>query len=410
MTLYEYETEVPGAVAGPSPGPLSRREEARRDRLITARIEREAAEARARMRIEADREWEASRTRARQARADRRQRARQARAERLAGRAAWLREHTIDLLFVPVIAVPAALAWTAMAAYGASVYGPPGVALPALSEGAMWAFAGATTITRRRHPHRPVWHLRAGTVIFAAYGAVLNFLHGMSTAGGPHGPVVGVSMALVSVAGVTAHQLVTAGPRRTRAERDAARLGRAAARRELAARRAAVRHALIDLDENGTATLLYQPGTARLGRRRGRTRLVRARAPDDELRADPSPNDDPHSADPDGEVPDPPAPVHRAAVVAEIAEDFRGAIEGNDRWRPDYPALMERTGYGRRWCEKVVQDAKLLVLGGSADAGNDTRTLPARPDTRADPAASRAGRAPHDPGERADELAPADPS
>jgi hypothetical protein len=138
--MYEYETEVPGAIVEPSPGPLSRREEARRDRLLQARIEREAAEARARMRMEADREWEASRARAWRAREDRRERARQMRA----GRAAWLREHTIDLLFVPVIAVPAALAWTAMAAYGASVYGPPGRA----ATGGTWRCAPRPTLKR----------------------------------------------------------------------------------------------------------------------------------------------------------------------------------------------------------------------------------------------------------------------
>jgi hypothetical protein len=79
----------------------------------------------------------------------------------------------------------------------------------------MWAFAAATTITRHRHPERPVWHLRLGTVVFAGFGAALNFAHGLAA----YGPVAGVVMALVSVAGVTAHQLVTAGPRRPRADR-----------------------------------------------------------------------------------------------------------------------------------------------------------------------------------------------
>jgi hypothetical protein len=266
---------VPGAVVSPSPGPLSRREEARRDRLVTAQIEREGAEARARMRLEQDRAWEEERRRARTDKAARRAMARRDRAERRAGLARWVREHTTDLLFVPVIIVPAALAWSSMAAYGASVYGPAGLALPAFSEGAMWAFAAATTIRLRRHPGRPVWHLRAGTVIFAAYGAALNFLHGMSAATGPHGPAVGVSMALVSVAGVTAHQLVTAGPRRSRAERDQARIARTAARRERAARRAAVRGAVADLDDDGHVRLIYEPGLVALTRRYGRTHLTR---------------------------------------------------------------------------------------------------------------------------------------
>ena len=62
-----------------------------------------------------------------------------------------------------MIVVPGVLAWTAMAAYGTQVWGAAGVILPIFSEGAMWAFAGATTITRHRHPDRPLWPLRFGT-------------------------------------------------------------------------------------------------------------------------------------------------------------------------------------------------------------------------------------------------------
>jgi hypothetical protein len=262
-----YETEVPGAVVQPSP---SWREETRRDRLVRAQIDRDRESARIQARI-AERE---AATRSRQAAADARQAARaQARADRAARRAAqaaWAAGHVTDLLFVPVIAVPAVLAWTAMAAYGASLYGPAGRALPAFSEGAMWAFAAAVTITCHRHPGRPVWHLRLGAVVFAGFGAALNCAHGLTA----YGPVAGVVMALVSVAGVTAHQLVTAGPRRDRADRDAARTARAIGRRERAARRAAVRRALVDLDADGTARLVFEPGAATLERHLGRIRLA----------------------------------------------------------------------------------------------------------------------------------------
>ena len=182
---------------------------------------------------------------------------------------AWVREHVLDLLFVPVIVVPAVLAWTAMAAYGDQLYGPPGLVLPAFSEGAMWAFAIATTWTIRRYPDRPAWHLRTGTWMFAAIAASLNFSHGLNLS-----PRAGVVMALVSVAGVLAHQFITAGPRRSRAERGQARIDRAVARRELAVRRAAVRDADAVLDEDGRAHLIYQPGTVALTRRHGRTRLL----------------------------------------------------------------------------------------------------------------------------------------
>jgi hypothetical protein len=145
-----------------------------------------------------------------------------------------------------------------MAAYGHAIYGPPGWVMPALSEGAMWAFAAANTLTRRREPGRPAWHLQAGVWVFAAMAAALNFAHGLASAG--HQLTTAVVMALVSVAGVVAHQLVTAGPRRSRADRDAARLTRAAARRAVAVRAAAVRHAVAELDEHGAARLVYRPG------------------------------------------------------------------------------------------------------------------------------------------------------
>src|SRR3974377_1237326 len=121
MTVSGYEAEVPGAVVEPSPGPLSRREEARRDRLLTAPSEAGGGGGGARAR------------RARGAVAP------GVRAERRAALARWVREHTTDLLFVPVIGVPGALAWTAMAAYGAGVYRPARLALPAFPGARVWA-------------------------------------------------------------------------------------------------------------------------------------------------------------------------------------------------------------------------------------------------------------------------------
>lgn len=298
-----YQTTMRGTVTEPPPqGPRSWREEARQDRLVRAQIERDRETARAESQI-AGRDAAA---RVRQAAADGRRDARaQARADRAGRRAALAAAatgHVTDLLFVPVIAVPAVLAWTAMAAYGASLYGPAGRALPAFSEGAMWAFAAAVTITCHRHPGRPVWHLRLGTIVFAGFGAALNFAHGLAD----YGPVAGVVMALVSVAGVTAHQLVTAGPRRDRADREAARIARAVARRERSARRAAVRRAPVDLDADGTARLVFEPGAVTPGRRFGRVRLPavpgrakgHASAPD----AVPVPQPGP------GPAPDPPSP------------------------------------------------------------------------------------------------------
>jgi hypothetical protein len=238
------------------------REEARQDRLTRAQIDREREAARTRDRIAERRAAAAARREDRAARTAERQQARAARAARRAEAGAWVRGHVTDLLFVPVIVVPGVLAWTAMAAFGRQVYGPPGLALPAFSEGAMWAFAAAVTITRRRHADKPVWHLRLGTWVFAAAAAAMNFAHGMTAGPGLHGPAVGAVMAMVSVAGVTAHQLVTAGPRRSRAERDEARIDRSIARREMAARRAALRQAVAQLDDSGHIRLRYAPKPA----------------------------------------------------------------------------------------------------------------------------------------------------
>jgi hypothetical protein len=231
-------------------------EERRLDRAERARLDRERDDATAARRI-ADREAaQRLRQTAEAARAAKRGERAEARGARLAALTAWTAGHVTELLFVPVIAVPALLAWTAMASYGAHLYGTPGRALPAFSEGAMWAFAAAVTITRHRHPARPVWHLRAGTVVFAAFGAALNFAHGLTLGG----PVTGAVMALVSVAGVTAHQLTTAGPRRPRrtlAERDAGKLARQIRKREMQARTEAVKAATVHLGADGTARLEF---------------------------------------------------------------------------------------------------------------------------------------------------------
>lgn len=47
----------------------------------------------------------------------------------------------------------------------------------------------------------------------------------------------------------------------------------------------------------------------------------------------------------------------RTQVVAELVEQMRT----DPAWRPDYAALMARTGYGRSWLEKRVADARQLV-------------------------------------------------
>lgn len=204
-----------------------------------------------------------------------------ARARRAAARArvtGWIRAHVMDLMFVPVIVVPAVLAWTAMAVYGEKIFGPAGVLLPLFSEGAMWVFAFAVPIAARAG--RSTAWLQVGTWVFAAVAAVLNFVHGVEQPGGSVGH--GVVMALVSIGGVVVHQLVHAAPmraRRTAAERAARRIERDAQRRLHRVRRAAVRQAVAELAADGTATLVHRPGLVTLRRRFGRVRLVPAVVP-----------------------------------------------------------------------------------------------------------------------------------
>jgi len=74
----------------------------------------------------------------------------------------------------------------------------------------------------------------------------------------------------------------------------------------------------------------------------------------------------------------------RAGIVAELADQIRDAIEAGDRWQPDYPALMERTGFRRSWCEKAVRDARTAAFRTAVPAPAPT----ASPDS-SNPAASR---------------------
>ncbi len=71
----------------------------------------------------------------------------------------------------------------------------------------------------------------------------------------------------------------------------------------------------------------------------------------------------------------------RAGIVAELADQIRDAIEAGDRWRPDYPALMERTGFRRSWCEKAVRDARTAAfrtaVRAAAHTGSPDRSTPA---------------------------------
>jgi hypothetical protein len=73
----------------------------------------------------------------------------------------------------------------------------------------------------------------------------------------------------------------------------------------------------------------------------------------------------------------------RAGIVAELADQIRDAIEAGDRWQPDYPALMERTGFRRSWCEKAVRDARTAAFRTAVPA-SAVRTAAPDPGPRTD--------------------------
>ncbi len=58
-------------------------------------------------------------------------------------------------------------------------------------------------------------------------------------------------------------------------------------------------------------------------------------------------------------------PARRDVVVAELAAEILAAAAAGDTWRPDYPALMARTGRRRSWAEKAVRDARRTALGAA---------------------------------------------
>ena len=84
--------------------------------------------------------------------------------------------------------------------------------------------------------------------------------------------------------------------------------------------------------------------------------------------ASPNPDEDGHTEPDAGRAEDRtgngsgPHEVDRAAIVAELADQIRDAIEAGERWQPDYPALIGRTGFRRSWCEKVVRDARTAAF------------------------------------------------
>ncbi|MDQ0378588.1 hypothetical protein [Amycolatopsis thermophila] len=255
---------------------MSWQEERRANKRAEAMIRREDAAAAAQVRI-AERQAAAQIQRAdEQARREAKAQAVAARRARRAavwrGLRCWLGAHVVELLIYPIALLSFALAAPSMAAYGRAVYGSAlGALLPGITELGMWAFAIAVVIERRRRPDHSVWGLVAGVLVFGAVAFGINFTHGLTSAW-DHGVVMGTA----SIAGVVAHQLTLATAPKSGQQRREARIERAAARKIARVRRAAVKNAVAEIDEAGSARLVYAPGRYVVA---GRDRLESAIVP-----------------------------------------------------------------------------------------------------------------------------------
>lgn len=234
-----------------------------------ARAETAAIQERARLealRVELELKDKRDREKRREQERDRATR-RARRTARLKALRTWASEHMGDLFIYPLAIASAWLAIPAMARFGEEVYSDAsGKALPIITELGMWAFAFAVQITRLRTPDRPVWALQVGVWTFAAIGASLNFLDGVTRE--PSDVGHGIVMAVVSVAGVVAHQLVSASPRRSRAERDHLKVARHAAKKITAARKAVIDHSITKVDQTGDVVLVFSAGNYNLTKRK----------------------------------------------------------------------------------------------------------------------------------------------
>lgn len=199
-------------------------------------------------------------------REQRREKRRKLRAEAVT----WLAENRVRLTIALLAVASAVMAIPAMASYGYDVYGgATGVVLPVLSELGAWAFTFAVHDARKNHPNRPVWALLLGVWLFALGGAAMNVMHGIG-----HGPGDAAVMGFAALAGIVAHQLAVASPRRTQAERAEAKLTRLAHRRATRVRRAAIGDAVAEIDAAGTVTLVYAAGRYRIGKHGGLDAIV----------------------------------------------------------------------------------------------------------------------------------------
>lgn len=189
------------------------RDQRRGDRFAAAEIREQQRDAKERRRLARLDDTETRRA----ARLASRRTARDAKLTAISG---WVSEHSIDLMFIPVVVVPGWLGWDAMSSFGRALYAGPGGTLPLLSETAMWIFDFAVIRARRKDATAVVWPLYAGMVVAALICAALNFFHGLTgpiPGRVPPGVAAGLVYALISISGIVFHQIAALGGRKRKA-------------------------------------------------------------------------------------------------------------------------------------------------------------------------------------------------
>lgn len=284
-----------------------------------------------------------------QARTDARNDRRIARAARWAALRRWAAAHQVDLLIYPLAVVSAIMAVPAMGVFGMQTYGDvTGSVLPILSELGMWAFAIAVKLSRDTNRDRPVWALQLGVWAFTAVSFALNVIHGLDK---NHDALRALVMGVASIAGVIAHQLVTAPPRPTRTERITARITRHAERKTSRIREAAVRQAVAEIDAEGNASLVFTPGRYVLDRR-GRLTTAITTATADE----PANGSAPGLADYLGdEVAAWLATQDRPSIGGDDTAAHRGPVGTLDHGGDQHESTPDRGGFVKRFTRSIDQ-------------------------------------------------------
>lgn len=305
-----------------------------------------------------------------------RERSRVVRAQRWRRRrqAAALAVRQTAVRYAPLLAggaamgAPIVLAWSGQLAFGVEVMllGPLAVMVPIALEGAVWYVA--YLVHRAAHSGLPTGVYRAWAWILAGIAAAMNFWHGTSSAGGAQR---GAILALASLLGVGLWELTVRLRERRQRGRTLAEARTAWARRIRYPRTSwtawsirTARGPACTPEEAWTAaweqrqparpavahvvrrTWTFHPGSIRTEQPKVSVRWAYA------FRTVP--------------VPAGQEPAERDVFVRELTGEILTAAERNEKWGPDYDALIARARRSRSWVEKRVREARRDVFGTGA--------------------------------------------